>query len=168
MKVKMNSFCLTTVIIAASICGCSKENPRVTTRLNAEASLTGSLPWNPLQGRVITSWIDPGNATMSTLYGNDAAIKYARTNSQHAYPAGAILSLVTWKQQEDERWFGAKIPAAPQSVEFVTVGSAPDHSVTYSYKEFRGKPLQLTSAADTSAPDDRATYLLSQRAMVMP
>src|SRR5579872_2869071 len=35
----------------------------------------GSLPWNPLQGSVITSVIDRSSSTMSTLYGNDVAVR---------------------------------------------------------------------------------------------
>jgi hypothetical protein len=37
---------------------------------------------------------------MSALYGNDLAIQCARVNAQGTYPAGAVLSLVIWKQQE--------------------------------------------------------------------
>ncbi|MGA7237229.1 MAG: hypothetical protein WBY44_16205 [Bryobacteraceae bacterium] len=37
------------------------------------------------------------------------------------YPIGAVLALVTWTKQEDDRWFGARIPAEVKSVEFVGV-----------------------------------------------
>ena len=40
---------------------------------------------------------------MYTLFGNDLAVQYAHTNPQHDYPAGSVLSLVTWSQQEDPR-----------------------------------------------------------------
>jgi hypothetical protein len=52
-------------------------------------------------GWVVTSWIDPRNATMSTLYGN---------------------TLVTWKQAPDEHWFGAKIAALPGVVQDLKTG----------------------------------------------
>ena len=39
-----------------------------------------------------------------------------------AYPAGAVLGLVTWRQREDPHWFGARIPGSVVSVEFVEVG----------------------------------------------
>jgi len=105
---------------------------------------------------------------MSTLYGNDVAAQYARSNTQHDYSSGSVLSLVTWNQQEDPRWFGGNIPAAPKSVELVIVGSAPDHHATYAYQKYEGAPLKKVSAQEGLTPNDRAIYLLSQRAAVMP
>jgi hypothetical protein len=69
---------------------------------------------------VITQFIDRRASTMSTLYGNDAARRYARTNSQQNYPSGSVLCLVTWEQRDDPHWFGAKIPGGVKSVEFVS------------------------------------------------
>jgi hypothetical protein len=155
-------------LLSLSIMGCTGENPRVVTKVNEGAALTGELPANPLQGKVITSWIDKKNATMSTLFGNDVAVQYARSNPQHDYPAGSALSVVTWSQQEDPRWFGGNIPQAPKSVEFVTVGVTPDQHRTYSYLDYEGSPLKKISAQDGPTPSDRAAYLLAQRAAVMP
>jgi hypothetical protein len=72
------------------------------------------LKWN-----VITTMADKKNKTMSTLYGNDIAYQYARTQKGTDYPANAQLRLVTWNQQEDDRWFGANIPAKIKSIEVV-------------------------------------------------
>lgn len=160
-------YCLGALLVLSAF-GCSKENPRVVTRLNDSASLPGELPSNPLKGKVITSWIDKKNATMSTLFGNDVAVQYARNNPQHDYPAGSALSVVTWSEQEDPRWFGGNIPQAPKSVEFVTVGMTPDHHRTYSYLQYEGSPLKKISAQDGPTPNDRVAYLLAQRAAVMP
>jgi Cytochrome P460 len=158
--------------LAAALClsavGCSRENPRVATALNSSAALAGPLPYNPLRWKVITSWIDKNDSTMSTLFGNDSAVSYARTSAQHNYPAGSILSLVTWNQRDDPRWFGAKIPAAPKSVEFVIITATPSGALTFSYQIFEGSPLKKVAAQQGSAPSDRASYLLSQRAAVMP
>ncbi len=164
----MKSSYLPGVVFALSIIGCSQQNPLLRTKTNQEASFVGNFPVNPLSGKVITSWIDKRNATMSTLYGNDLAVQYARSNVQHTYPAGSVLALVTWNQQEDGRWFGGKIPSTPKSVEFVIVGSAADHRLTYSYREYNGIPFKQISVQDGSTPNDRTAYLLSQRASVMP
>ncbi len=99
---------------------------------------------------------------MSTLYGNDVATGYARRSAEFVYPAGSVLSVVTWGQQEDARWFGGNIPARPKSVEIVTVGGA------YSYRRYEGSPLRQVAQEDGAAPGERAAYLLSQRAAVMP
>lgn len=148
--------------------GCSQENPRVVTTPNRGAALVGQLPFNPLQGRVITSWIDKPNATMSTLFGNDVAVNYARANAEHNYPAGSVLSLVTWNKQEDPRWFGGEIPKTPRTVEFVVVGASSDNRPTYSYQKYEGTPLTKVSAEDGATPSDRVSFLISQRAAVLP
>jgi hypothetical protein len=159
---RLKTLCLLGVAVAG-LAGCSEQtNPRVATRLNEDAALRGALPSNPLQGKVITSWIDKRGSTMSTLFGNDVAVQYARTNGAMTYPAGSVLSVVTWGQQEDPRWFGGKIPQTPKSVEFVTVGG------TYSYQRYEGSPLKQVASEDTATPNDRAAYLLAQRAAVMP
>src|SRR5258708_7564010 len=87
-----------------------------------------------------------GDATMSTLYGNDVAVRYARTSAERMYPAGSVLSVVTWNQQEDPRWFGAKIPQKVGSVEFVAV-TGPG---AYSYQRYEGSPLKKVE--DGAAP----------------
>jgi hypothetical protein len=150
------------VVILLVLTGCSGSvNPRVATRLNDDAAVAidGA---NPMQGKVITSWIDRNGGTMTSLFGNDAAVTFARTNGQGAYPTGSMLSVVTWTQQEDQRWFGGQIPAKPRSVEVVTVGN------TYSYKRYEGVPLRVVAQEDGATPGERAAYLLAQRAAVMP
>ena len=95
-------------------------------------------------------------------------IGYARANAGHDYPAGAVLSVITWSQQEDPRWFGGNIPQKVKLVEFVTVGVGPDHQPTYSYQEYEGAPLKKASAQNDPVPTERKAFLLAQRAAVMP
>jgi hypothetical protein len=155
--------CLLSAALLLGVAGCSDEvNPRVATKLNQDATLTGDLPANPLQGKVITSWINRQDGTMSTMFGNDVAVQYARTSGDKTYPAGSVLSVVTWGQQEDPRWFGAKIPEKTRSVEFVTVTGSPG---TYSYQRYEGLPLKKI---DDTTSNARLAYLVAQRASVMP
>ncbi len=166
---RTNRAALLSAVFTLLLAGCASDvNPRVATRPNNDAALTGDLPVNPLQWKVITSAIDKQNSTMYTLFGNDVAVQYARTHAQHDYPAGSTLSLVTWSQQEDPRWFGGNIPSAPKSVEFVAVALGPDKKPTYVYQEFEGSPLKKTSSQESTAPDGRSAYLVNQRAAVMP
>ena len=152
-------------VMAMGLAGCSDQvNPRVATRLNEDAALVGDLPSNPVQGRVITSWINKQDSTMSTLFGNDIAVQYARAHSDMKYPVGAVLSVVTWNQQEDARWFGGKIPQKPKAVEFVTVTGLG----ATSYQRYEGSPLKKVASVEGADPTDRAAYLLTQRAAVMP
>ena len=156
------------VVLALSVFGCAGEEPKVEATFNQGASLVGGLPANPLQWKVVTSAIDTENSTMSTLYGNDVAVQYARTNQQQEYPNGSVLSLVTWTQREDGRWFGAKIPNEVKSVEFVFVAASADGRRLYSYQEYGGTPLKKVSEQEGPTANEGAARLLSQRAAVMP
>jgi hypothetical protein len=151
-----------------SMFGCSGAEPKISATINQGASVAGELPANPLQWKVITSAINHADSTMYTLYGNDVAVSHARANSQHSYPSGSVLSLVTWTQREDDRWFGAKIPDRVKSVEFVFVDAAADGRQSYSYRDYEGAPLTMVSEQKGSAPNDRTAYLLAQRAAVVP
>jgi hypothetical protein len=134
--------------------------------INQPASLTGQLPWNPFQWKVITSLTDNRTSTMSTLYGNDFAVRFARSGGGD-YPPGSVISLVTWTKLDDDRWFGARIPGQVKSVEFVMVSAGANNQSSYSYEKYEGSPLIRTSVDDRS-PIVRAEYLLSRRASVMP
>jgi cytochrome P460 len=172
MRPSMKALFLPSILIALSMSGCSSNEPKISAELNQSASLAGEfaagLPTNPLQWKVITSEISRTDSTMATLYGNDLAVQYARTHAEHNYPAGAVLSLVTWTQREDPRWFGARIPATVKSLEFLTVGTTLDGQPSYSYQEYGGAPLKKISAEEGLNPNNRAQYLLSQRAAIMP
>lgn len=166
MRAAIRSSLLLAGLLSAA--GCSHENPRVLTRLNDDAALRGALPYNPLRDRVITSWTDRPGSTMSTLYGNEVAIDYARNGGRADYPAGTMLSVITWTEQEDPRWFGGNIPQRVKSVEFLAVTTSPDQQTAYAYDEYQGAPLKQNSAADEASRRERIAFLLAQRAAVMP
>ena len=173
MKTPLNGICLLAGILLLStfllnMFGCAGAETKILATINQSASLAGQLPANPLQWKIITSAINKADSTMSTLYGNDLAVSYARANSQHNFPAGSALSLVTWTQREDDRWFGAKIPDRVRSVEFVFVEAAADGRPSYSYREYEGAPLTMASEQKGFTPNDRTAYLLAQRAAVLP
>jgi hypothetical protein len=89
-----------------------------------QARVEAGLPYPVTEWKAITAVVDRGAGTTATLFGNDAAVSAARAGM--AYPAGAVLGLVTWQQREDPHWFGARIPGRVVSVEFVEVGSRRD------------------------------------------
>jgi hypothetical protein len=164
----MKSNSVFAAVLLLGIFGCSTENSRVVTRLNEDAALTGDLPVNPLKWRVITSAIDHRSGTMYTVFGNDQAVDYARTHTEQSYPVGTVLSLVTWNQQDDPRWFGGRIPKTPKAVEFVTVQPGANQQPAYLYEDYEGAPLKKVSGEQQTEPQGRAAYLLAQRAAVMP
>ena len=164
----LNRIGLTILCLTLAVCGCSRHHTNPSGLVNKEASLTGTVPFQPLRWRMITSAINKRDSTMSTLYGNDLAANCARTNALCSYPSGSVLSLVTWSQQEDEHWFGAKIPAPVKSVEFIVVNSTAGSEPSYSYEEYGGAPLVKLPPQADGAVKARLGYILSQRASVMP
>lgn len=150
------------------VAGCANDRSHIVATPNQNAGLSGDLPFNPFEWQVVTSEINPSASTMSTLYGNEAAVKYARSHSQLDYPAGSVLALVTWHQKEDDRWFGANIPDKVISVEFVGIENGPQGKPTTSYQRYEGSPLQKSTAFDDSVARTRVAYFLAQRAAVMP
>jgi cytochrome P460 len=165
---KQTCYLLFALLLNFAHLGCSGEgskSPAAT--LNHGASPVGTLPTNPLTWQVIMSEVDKQNGTMSTLYGNEIAVAYARTNAGQKYPVGSKLALVTWTRREDDRWFGAKIPGQVKSVEFVFAQAADATHPPYSYDRYEGTPLNRVPPQDLMA-NERTAYLLSQRAAVMP
>ncbi len=58
---KVKTLCVLCAAMTLTLAGCSGNvNPRVATRLNRNAALTGDLPLNPLQGKDLTAvWPKP-------------------------------------------------------------------------------------------------------------
>jgi hypothetical protein len=132
--------------------------------VNSAAALPASLPYQPLGWSAITMYVDPKTRTMATIYGDDTAMQAVQARRDApgagpkgpAYPAGAVLALVTWVQRDDPHWFGARIPDTPRSVEFVQVAAA---GQTSSYRRFTATGL----VEDHPAPDvaaQRTSFLL--------
>ena len=141
---------------------------------NGDAALPDDLPYPVFQWKVITSWVDKTNGMMSTLFGNDSAVSHARTSSNTPYPAGAVLAVVTWREQEDKHWFGGRIPGKVQSVEFITSNAPANNLPSYSYQKYEGDPLKKTTTAestDMQASSDaliRLGSIVAERAAALP
>jgi len=134
------------------VCGCQGKKITDADLYNVQAAVGAGLPYPVMDWKAITAVVDRGAGTTSTLFGNDAAVSAARAGT--AYPAGAVLGLVTWKQRDDPHWFGARIPGDVVSVEFVEVGSGKD-------REFVGTPWK--EVAGTSAAE-----IVGMKAAVAP
>lgn len=125
------------------------------------AGLPDSIGGRPLRGRLITSFVTPGDSTMCTLYGNSIAASSARTGQ--TYSSGAVLALVRWTQREDPHWFGGRIPKTVASVELLRFGAdgRPDYSC-YTGPQLAKKTL------DADAIEQRVQYITTKRAAVVP
>lgn len=134
-----------------------KDKDLVFTEPMADADRPDKVLNMPLQ-QLISSVIDKKKQTHSVLYGNDVAVQYARSGGAGPYPAGAVLRLATWSQQEDAHWFGAKVPEHLQTVEVVKVGT------TTAYESYQAPGWKQMPAADHS---DRIDYITHLKASVI-
>jgi len=143
--------------------GCSSDVDN-TQLVNREASLPSSFQFEAKGlNKVISTSINRKKATMSTLYGNDQAFQYAQTQADSSYPNGAVLALVTWKQQEDPHWFGANIPGALQSIELVKI-----NGTNATYEQFTGATLTPAANSDTALITKRTRYILDEKPALTP
>jgi hypothetical protein len=125
------------------------------------ASLPDSVGLHPLQGKVITTIVNRREGTMSTLYGNDIAVKDARGGLRPG--PGASFALVTWSQRDDPHWFGGRIPKELVSIEVVKFGA----DGATAYNRYEGATLaKKMPAADVVAA--RVQYITGQKASVLP
>ena len=155
------------VALSVVVLGCPGDRTTGGTS-NDVAALGGELPLDPLQWRVIGSIVDPSASTMSTLFGNEVAVQAARSGRIGRYPPGAVLSLVTWKRQDDVHWFGARIPGPPESIEVVAVHDAARSGSPFEYQAYRGAPLRKAPAPDAPTVEVRVERILGQPPAVMP
>ncbi|WP_346315901.1 hypothetical protein [Chitinophaga sp. YIM B06452] len=108
---------------------------------------------------VITSSFNSSRQTMSTLYGNAAALKAA---GDSIHQPGEDYRLVTWKQQSHPLWFGSNKNGAVTTVERITITVAADGKPGIDYELVQGKP------ADLPGRKERAKFILAQRPSVFP
>ena len=139
-------------VLMLMVCGCGRKKIADADLYNVQAGVGAGLPYPVMEWKAITAVVDRAQDTTATLFGNDAAVSAARAGV--AYPAGAVLGLVTWRQREDPHWFGARIPGEVVSVEFVEVGSGKD-------REFVGTPWR--EVAGTSGKE-----IVGMKAAVAP
>jgi hypothetical protein len=147
-----------TLILAA----CSDNKP--VELYNTKAALPSSPKYNLDGLKVITSFVNKTKGTASTLYGNDLALKSA-IDGNKSVAANEVFTLVTWKQQEDDHWFGANIPSGVESVEVLKTASS-GNGVAVNYEQLNGKGL--AAKTDTLGQAERIKYILGQKPSVLP
>ncbi|HEY0174866.1 MAG TPA: cytochrome P460 family protein [Pedobacter sp.] len=152
---------LPALILSLSACSGHKDSED---QINKEASLPASFNFSKMGLKVITSSINQKLATMSTIYGNDLALETAKTGK--SIRPGETLAMIIWKQQEDQRWFGAKIPGKIQSLEMIRTMPDAGNGTKVVYQRFEGPQLVLKS--DTTGNAESIKYIFAQQPSVMP
>ena len=151
MKLRVMAVLMSVLVVA----GCEKK-PAASDLYNDAATVGAGLPYPVLQWKPLTTMVDRGAGTTSTLFGNDAAVAAARAGA--SYPVGAVIGLVTWRQRDDPHWFGARIPGEPLQVEFVEFGAG-----GMRYREFAGTPM-----VEHVGTSDRGAAIAGMKAAALP
>ena len=117
--------------------------------------------------RVITSFADDRQQTMSTLYGNEPARRAALAGGSLAAAAafvpGASYTLVTWKQVKNTYWYGSLINGSLLSVERVSL--SPKSAALYELLKGAVPADPTGHGADRQS---RLALIVGQRASVWP
>ncbi|CAM3979888.1 hypothetical protein SAMN06265348_104348 [Pedobacter westerhofensis] len=142
---------------------CSTQ-PNGSQLINKDASLPSSFNFSKMGLKVISTAINKKNATMCTLYGNELALKTAIAGN--APQPGEVLAMITWKQKEDEHWFGAKIPGELLSLEIIKTTGGQFENIKANYQRYEGKLLTLSN--DTTGNEKSMRYIFAQQPSVMP
>jgi hypothetical protein len=155
---------ITLLFLSITISSCSsKKSPDEI--INKNASLPEALNWEKAGYKVITSYIDKKDSTMSILYGNDLARKTFIASENKIIP-NEMLALVTWKQKADENWFGANIPGSVKTIELIKTSDSKNGATSIAYNLYQGK--EFTPSKDTINNQVRIKYIFSQQPSVMP
>jgi hypothetical protein len=158
--------CIKFVLASLSVVfsSCAGPSPRADL-INTKASLPSSFNFSKLGLNVMSTFINKKRGTMSTLYGNPMALNASRAGGDKLY-GGEVFALITWQQQEDVNWFGAKIPGQLQSVEMVNIAGEDEERIRINYALYKGR--ELTRDPDTLNRRERINYILNQKPSVMP
>jgi hypothetical protein len=145
------------------ICSCN-NNTNLPDNINTRASFPDSGKLSTAGLKLITSFVNKKAGSMSTLYGNELALQKSK-DLNDSLVGGESFTLVTWKQQPDEHWFGADIPGDLQTVEILKASHG-GADMVINYQRYEGKEFMLNP--DTTYNNERIKFILTQRAAVMP
>lgn len=151
------------IILMAAVVFCSCNHKTAPESLiNEKASLPDTFQLSGLHLKVLTSVINKNDSTTSVLYGNAAAERMLDSDKTADTTASKFV-LVTWRQQPDKHWFGARIPGNLVAVEQLQTNGA--NGIAH-YEKFTGK--KLTRVTDTAGEAGRIKFILSQKVSFIP
>lgn len=146
---------------ALLLAGCA-SSPAPLEPVNIKASIPPEFNFSKRGFKVISSFINKKKGTMSTLYGNDIALRSAKVGAQH-HAAGLEMAMVTWQQKPNPYWFGNNIPGLLLSVEMI---SSDKNTGAITYALFEGQKLILNT--HTPSQEGRISYIMNRKPSVMP
>jgi len=148
------------ILIAMSLAACGTDHKsQLQTRYNTAATPSQTEALQAMNGFIINSFVNTKTHTTGTLYGNAVVANYLKDSTDNNYPKGSVVTLLTWQQISDPRWFGGNIPDSLVSMEIVRYND----STTYTFYE--GK--NLTPAVNSNAASSMA-WIKAQSMMIVP
>jgi len=152
--------------LALILTGCTTTPNNHAGELNTKASLPASFNFKNKGLHVITSSVNKRENTTAVLYGNAAAQKFAATTAP-TDSIGVLMTLVTWNQEDDERWFGGRIPGDLLCAETVTITGTPA-APQIKFELFNGALLTRETNTDSVDTAQRIKYILGRKASILP
>lgn len=114
---------------------------------------------------VISSVINNKQNTISIIYGNDLALKYAH-DTLRMHTRGEKFIMVTWIQKPMPHWYGTNMTGNTLSVETVKVSQNPNGDVLYDYQLQQKDGHHLVKREANN--DKRIKLITGQMAAVFP
>jgi len=116
--------------------------------------------------KVITSFANRKQLTLSVLYGNPLAMQSAAKGSQK-HIAGEVFKLVTFHQANNKYWYGSYINGAVKSIETINTKTS-SLGDTVIYYSVQGGKAPLNATGNTASRSERINSILSHRPLVFP
>ena len=121
--------------------------------INEKAAVPKAFSWNPQGFKVINTTFNRKLGTTATLYGKYETGRETRV-------------LLTWKQEEDPHWLGARIPGKFLSAEQLQVQKQDSNGADTTYVRFQdgGNSVNKSSNSDK----ERIQYILALQPAITP
>ncbi|PQA96738.1 hypothetical protein B0A69_01300 [Chryseobacterium shigense] len=133
---------------------------------NEQASLPEKFNFKEMKLKAITTFIHPENHTTSTLYGNENAYNALLHSDSTPSNSSKNLVLITWKLQDDPKWFGAKILGSLVSIETLKTNTNFKDLQNITYEFLPGGHLEKNIPASDNGK--RIKDILAVQPAVMP
>ncbi|TDO23288.1 hypothetical protein [Pedobacter duraquae] len=149
MKTNMQLLLLPAILLMLSC----RTKPDSDQSLNIKAAVPKAFSWNPEGFRVINTAFNRKAHTTSTLYG-----KYL--------PGKETRILLTWQQEEDSHWLGARIPGKFLSAERLEIQKPASGVTDTSYFRFQEGNSAVYKSAGTDK--ERIQYISTLQPAITP
>ena len=149
MKTNMQVLVLPAILLMLSC----RTKPDTDQLLNKKAAVPKAFSWNPEGFKVINTAFNRKSHTTSTLYGKYQSGKETRI-------------LLTWQQEEDSHWLGARIPGKFLSAERLEIQKQASGITDTSYFRFQEGSSAVYKLA--SPDQERIQYICTLQPAITP